>query len=237
MAIPALAYSVSSQNHRVNGYEIPSEECPQRYSTDNLLKGAQMDDLIWSAYRQIFNEQQILDYNRQRFLESQLKAGQITARDFIYGLVTSDVFRRNVYEVNSNYRFVEICIQRLLGRQVYGDREILSWSIVLATQGLNGFINTLLSSDEYLENFGDTSVPYQRRRILPQRPLGEQPIARMARYGKSHLEQLKRLGLFTYTPPVPFHAPRVYRTVLTTLMGSSVALAVITLGLTLFTAN
>ncbi len=27
-------------------------------------------------------------------------------------------------------------------------------------------INDLLNSDEYLENFGDTIVPYQRRRVL-----------------------------------------------------------------------
>lgn len=30
-----------------------------------------------------------------------------------------------------------MCIQRVLGRDVYNDREKLAWSIVLATKGLN----------------------------------------------------------------------------------------------------
>ena len=31
----------------------------------------------------------------------------------------------------ANYRFVEICVQRILGRNVYGDREKLAWSMHL----------------------------------------------------------------------------------------------------------
>ncbi|MEO0489515.1 MAG: phycobilisome rod-core linker polypeptide [Cyanobacteria bacterium J06659_2] len=234
MTIPALSYGVSSQNQRVNGYEVPSEDWPRFYNSEELRTGSEMDALIWAAYRQLFNEQQILAYNRQRFLESQLRASQISVREFIAGLACSDIFRRNIYEVNNNYRFVEICVQRLLGRQVYGDREVLSWSIVLATKGLNGFIRELLSTDEYLENFGDTIVPFQRRRILPQRSLGEQPIARASRYGKAHLDMLKQMGLFTYLPSVPYNAPRVYRIALTTLMTASITAAVITLGTILF---
>ena len=79
-----------------------------------------MDMLIMAAYRQVHNEQQMVDFNRQRFLESQLRAGQITVRDFVRGLVLSDSFRRLTYDVNNNYRFVQICVQRLLGREVYG---------------------------------------------------------------------------------------------------------------------
>ncbi|MEM9449715.1 MAG: phycobilisome rod-core linker polypeptide [Cyanobacteria bacterium P01_E01_bin.6] len=234
MTIPALAYGVSSQNQRVNGYEVPSEEYPRSYSSEDLRTGSEMDELIWAAYRQIFNEQQMLDYNRQRFLESQLRAGQITVREFIAGLVTSDVFRRNLYDVNNNYRFVELCIQRLLGRQVYGDREVFSWSIVLATKGLNGFINDVLSSEEYLNTFGDTVVPFQRRRILPQQSLGEPTISHTARYGASHLTKLKQMGLFSYMPPVAFNAPRVYQTALALLMASSVILFIVTASAILF---
>ena len=143
-----------------------------------------------AAYRQIFNEQQTLDSYRQRFLESQLRAGQITVRDFIRGLVMSDSFRRLTYDSNNNYRFAEICIQRLLGRNVYSDREKLAWSIVLATKGLLGFIDDLLNTEEYLTNFGYDTVPYQRRRILPQHAQGELPFARMARYGVEYRNKL-----------------------------------------------
>jgi phycobilisome rod-core linker protein len=54
-----------------------------------------------------------------------------------------------------------MCIQRLLGRDVYNEREKIAWSIVLATKGLKGFIDDLLDSPEYLANFGYDTVPYQ----------------------------------------------------------------------------
>ena len=151
MSIPLLEYAPTSQNQRVSGYEIPGEEQPKIYNSENLLSGAEMDELIEAAYRQVFNEQQMLRSNRQRELESQLRNGQITVRDFVRGLVLSESFRRRNYEVNNNYRFVQMCVQRLLGREVYQEKEKLAWSIVLATSGLEGFVDALLDSEEYIE--------------------------------------------------------------------------------------
>jgi phycobilisome rod-core linker protein len=89
-------------------------------------------------------------------------------------------------KLTSHIRFVQICVQRILGRNVYSDREKMAWSIVLATKGIKGFIDALLNSDEYQDNFGDNIVPYQRRRILPQRSKGELPFSQMARYDEYH---------------------------------------------------
>ncbi|NEP17250.1 MAG: phycobilisome rod-core linker polypeptide CpcG [Leptolyngbya sp. SIO4C1] len=194
MSISTLPYRPTAQNQRVNGYEVPGEEQPRVYSTEQLLASQEMDALIYAAYRQIFNEQQLVTFNRQPLLESQLRNNQITVRDFIRGLATSDSFRRWVYDANNNYRFVQLCIQRLLGRDIYSYQEVLSWSIILATKGISGFVDALLSSEEYLENFGDDTVPYQRRRILPQRATGDLPFARMARYGESYREQVVALS-------------------------------------------
>ena len=200
MSIPLLSYPPSSQNQRVIGYEIPGDEQPMKYSSDNLPSASDMDNLIMAAYRQIFNEQQMTRSSRQVFLESQLRSGQITVRDFIKGLATSDVFRNRNYDTNNNYRFVQMCIQRILGREVYNEREKLAWSTVLATKGLKGFIDELLSTEEYLSNFSDTTVPYQRRRILPQRTQGDLPFARMARYDEYYRAKLplSRGRLFSY---------------------------------------
>ena len=196
MSIPLLNYSYKSQNQRVASYEVGSEETPRIYNVENLLSSTDMDSLIRSAYVQIFNEQQLIKSNRQTFLESQLRAGQITVRDFIRGLILSDAFKRRNYEVNNNYRFVEMCIQRVLGREVYDRKEKLAWSIVLATKGLKGFADSLLNSQEYLDNFGYDIVPYQRRRILPGRDLGNLPFARMPRYGADYRGQLEAMGYF-----------------------------------------
>ena len=165
MAIPLLSYAPSSQNQRVAGYEVNGDEQPRIYSTDNILSSSDMDDLIAAAYRQIFFHAFAAD--RERFLESQLRNGQITVRDFVRGLCLSNTFTNSFYNLNSNYRFVEHCLNKVLGRAPYSEREKIAWSIVIATKGRAGFINALLDSDEYLENFGENTVPYQRRRTLP----------------------------------------------------------------------
>nr|YP_009393061.1 phycobilisome rod-core linker polypeptide [Bostrychia moritziana]ARW61623.1 phycobilisome rod-core linker polypeptide [Bostrychia moritziana] len=177
MSIPILKYSLSTHNHRVNSFEyLAGEEQPKIYTTDNLPTSMDMDQIIWASYRQIFSEHQTLSSTRQLFLESQLRFNQITVKDFVKGLLLSDHFRLLNYDVNNNYRFVEICVQRLLGRDVYNEREKLAFSIVVASKGLEAFIDLLLNSDEYIENFGDTIVPYQRRRIIFQRNKGEIPF-------------------------------------------------------------
>jgi phycobilisome rod-core linker protein len=230
MTIPLLNYPLLSQNQRVDGFEILGDEQPRIYSLDNLPQGAAMDALIWAAYRQIFNEQQIIAAHRQVALESQLRNGQITVREFIRGLVLSDSFRRLNYNSNNNYRFVEMCVQRILGRNVYGDREKFARSIVLATKGLQKFIDDLINGEEYISNFGDTTVPYQRRRILPQQLSGELPFARMARYDSYHLDRLIRTGqLKPITPSLVDRSASVYRKVLFVVPTLSLAMLVATL--------
>lgn len=194
MALQQLQYEPTSQNQRVKGFEVPGDEQPRAFSIDNLIDNSEIQDLIQAAYRQIFNEQQLLVSNRISGLESQLKMGQITVKSFIRGLLLSQVFRERNYETNNNYRFVRMCLQRVLGREAYSDREVLSWSIVLGTKGLNGFIDELLNSEEYAQNFGDNTVPYQRRRILPQRAQGDVTFAHTPRYAEDYLAQLSALG-------------------------------------------
>ena len=221
MSLPLLSYPLSSQNQRVNGYEIPGEEQPRIYTTNNLPKGSDIDEIIWACYRQIFNEQQIIKHHRQTVLESLLTYRQITVQEFIRGLLLSDSFRRLNYESNNNYRFVEMCIQRVLGRNVYNNQEKLSWSIVLATKGLQGFVDQLLNSDEYIDNFGCDTVPYQRRRILPQQSMGELPFARMIRHDSYHKQRFSGL--------VSVDSAALYRRVLLLVPSFAVAALVATI--------
>lgn len=189
MAIPLLQYSPSSQNNRVTGFEVPGDEQARVFSTENLLSATDMDNLIEAAYRQIFFHAFACD--RERFLESQLRSGQITVRDFIRGLLLSNTYRRSFYDLNSNYRFVEQTVQRVLGRDVYSNQEKIAWSIVVATRGPQGFFDDLLNSDEYLEAFGYSTVPYQRRRVLPGRTAGEVPFnIQSPRYDAYHRAKL-----------------------------------------------
>lgn len=165
MAIPLLKNVPTTQNHRVPGYEVPDEDTPLVYRLTDVSSESEVNDLIWAAYRQIFGEHLILDSNRQVALESQLRNRSISVREFIRGLGKSDVYRELVGETNSNYRLVDVTFKRILGRASYGQDERISWSIVIATQGLHGFIDAVVDSDEYRQNFGDNILPYQRRRF------------------------------------------------------------------------
>ncbi|ELS02791.1 Phycobilisome Linker polypeptide [Xenococcus sp. PCC 7305] len=188
MATPLLAYVPSCSNQRVDALGARDDEAII-YSTDDLFSPTEMGNLIDAAYRQIFFR--AFEWDREVFLESQLRNRQITVRDFIRGLLLSNTFIDSFYNKNNNYRFVEHCVQKVLGRKVYSNSEKISWSAVVMTQGVKGFVDQLLDSDEYIENFGENTVPYHRRRILPSRAMGETPFnITSPRYDAYHRDQL-----------------------------------------------
>ncbi|MCP9816186.1 phycobilisome rod-core linker polypeptide [Synechococcus sp. GreenBA-s] len=170
MALPLLATRPITQNARVNNFPIGNDEAP-RIQVD-------VDEVIERAYRQIFFH--AFKADREPILEMQLRHGAITTRDFIRGLLLSRKFREGFYRCNSNYRVVEQLVGRVLGRDVYGDQERIAWSIVIANQGLEGLVDALLNSPEYLEAFGTDVVPYQRSRVLAGRGQGQLPFNQKA---------------------------------------------------------
>ncbi len=165
MSLPLLKVTPTTQNQRVDGYEVPDEDDQVIYRFTDVISDNEINDVIWAAYRQIFSEHLILDSYRQPFLESQLRNRAISLREFIRGLGKSEVYRRLVADTNSNYRLVDISFKRFWGRSSYGQPEEIAWSIVIATKGLHGFIDALVDGDEYQQNFGEDTVPYQRRRF------------------------------------------------------------------------
>ena len=165
MSIPLLEIRPTTQNQRVAGYEVPDEDDPVLYRVTDTSSEADINQVIWAAYRQIFSEQLILKSHRQVSLESLLRNRVISVREFVRGLAKSDIYRDLVASTNSNYRLVDITFKRLLGRASYNKDEQISWSIVIATKGLHGFIDAIVDGEEYIQNFGDELVPYQRRRF------------------------------------------------------------------------
>ncbi|MBD2136432.1 phycobilisome rod-core linker polypeptide [Anabaena sp. FACHB-1237] len=168
MALPLLQYKPSSQNHRVISFGVAdqNEDTPYIYRLEDVSSSTDIQGIIWAAYRQVFSEHEILKFNRQGTLESQLKNGSLSVRDFIRGLAKSEAFYRLVVSVNNNYRLVDITLKRLLGRAAYNKEEEIAWSIVICTKGFSGFVDALVDSAEYSQNFGDNTVPYQRKRFV-----------------------------------------------------------------------
>jgi len=174
VALPLLQYAPTTQNNRVAPIRVASDENERSLQMDISMDADNVETVIESAYRQVFFH--AFKSDRDAFLESQLRNGQITVRDFIRGLCLSDTFKRTFYGFNSNYKVVRHLVQKILGRKTHGQSEEIAWSIVIASQGIEGMVDALLDSDEYLSAFGYDTVPYQRNRVLPGRDLGETPF-------------------------------------------------------------
>ena len=187
MALPLLQYKPTTQNQRVRsfGKADQNEDTPYIYRVEDVNSPEEMRALVWAAYRQVFSEHETLRFNRQITLESRLANGSITVRDFIRELAKSERFYEIVVSVNNNYRLVDICLKRFLGRSAYNKDEEIAWSIKTATLGFSGFIDALLDSEEYTNAFGDYTVPYQRKR-MEGRPFN----LVTPRYGEDFREQV-----------------------------------------------
>ena len=174
VALPLLKYAPSTQNSRVKDLRVGSDEDPKAVSMDKAMDREDQNFVIEAAYRQIFFHAFKVD--RDRTLESQLRDGQITLLDFIRSLCLSDTFTRSFYNLNSNYRVARHLVEKLLGRQVFGKAEEIAWSAVIMTRGIQGAVDDILNSQEYLDNFGYDTVPYHRNRVVGSRDLGETPF-------------------------------------------------------------
>lgn len=167
MALPLLAYKPTTQNARVRSFGVADEDedTPYIYRLEDSFSPVELIGLINAVYRQLFSEHAVLQVNRQKHLESQLKNRTLTVRDFVRGIAKSEAFYKLVVESNNNYRLVEVCLKRFLGRAPYNKDEEIAWSIKIATLGFYGFVDALIDSDEYTQAFGDYTVPYQRKRM------------------------------------------------------------------------
>jgi phycobilisome rod-core linker protein len=211
MSLPLLSSPPVSQNARVRSFAVGGDESPRQVPQSISCNAASVDDLTEQAYRQIFFHAFKVD--RDAALESQLRSGQITVRDFVRGLLLSSKFRNDFYRCNSNYRMVDQLVGRVLGRQVHGDRERIALSIVIGQRGLPGLVESLLESEEYLANFGLDTVPFQRSRTLAGRGKGQLPFNQQApRYDAYWREAIARrspAGLGTaWSPSSGFSLPR-----------------------------
>ena len=55
MTLSLQTYSPKTQNQRVKNYEVPGDESPRIFTTEGMSSSVDIDNIIWAAYRQIFN--------------------------------------------------------------------------------------------------------------------------------------------------------------------------------------
>ena len=117
--------------------------------------------VLKGVYRQLFKENRDFDFFHNSRLDSQYLKGNLTVRDLVREFICSDMYTNYILAMNSNYRFVQLCFERVLGREAT-QLETYRWSSLLASEGLRNFAEQLTESDEYNAAFGDYIVPYRR---------------------------------------------------------------------------
>jgi len=125
--------------------------------------------LTRAAYRQIF-ERDVESYvtrNEFSVLESRLANGEINLKEFIEGLGTSGLYIKEFYTPFPNTKVIELGTKHFLGRAPSDQAEIRKYNVILASEGLGGFIRAMVNTPEYAQYFGEDTVPYRRFPTLP----------------------------------------------------------------------
>ena len=138
------------------------------FKLTSLVEKANLKVVTGAAYRQIFED--VAPYiikNEFSVLESKLGNGEINLKEFIEGLGTSSLYIREFYMPFPNTKVIELGTKHFLGRAPLDQAEIRKYNQILATQGLKGFIGAMVNSMEYLQAFGEDTVPYNRYLTLP----------------------------------------------------------------------
>ena len=120
------------------------------------------DLVIEAAYKQVFGNAHLMESERLREAESQMREGQITVSDFIRKLALSDLYRAWFWEKYPNVTAIELNFQHLLGRPPRSYEELSEHIQIIAEGGFEAEIDSYLDSDEYYQAFGDYQVPYPR---------------------------------------------------------------------------
>ncbi|MBW4658747.1 MAG: phycobilisome rod-core linker polypeptide [Drouetiella hepatica Uher 2000/2452] len=129
----------------------------------------EVQTVIRAAYRQIF-ERDIEPYIIQNdfvSLESKLRNNELNLKEFVEALGTSRLYIKEFYTPYPNTKVIELGTKHFLGRAPIDQAEIRKYNKLLATEGLGAFIQAMVNTVEYAENFGEDTVPYRRFPTLP----------------------------------------------------------------------
>lgn len=117
--------------------------------------------IIHGAYRQVFGRD-VFDGQRHTNAEIKLKSGELTMREFVRQLAKSRPFRSLYWDNLYITKAIEYIHRRLLGRPTVGRQEMNQYYDLCARKGFYALIDAILDSAEYLEVFGEDTVPYER---------------------------------------------------------------------------
>nr|YP_009628866.1 phycobilisome linker polypeptide [Balbiania investiens]QBX88649.1 phycobilisome linker polypeptide [Balbiania investiens] len=140
-----------------------------RFVMKTSLSTNEKNIILRGCYKQVFERDILKAYNYSfTDLESQVKNGQLSVKEFIRALGKSHIYRKQFFEPFVNSRAIELAFKHFLGRGPSSLAEFQKFFAISSQRGLSGIIDGLLNSEEYADYFGEETVPYLRS-------LGEDP--------------------------------------------------------------
>ncbi len=166
--VSSLRTTPEVQQKIAQGVSVQREQSKVFKLTTTVDKVA-VNNVIRAAYRQVF-ERDIDPYVVQTqfsVLESRLGNGEINLKEFIEGIGCSELYLKEFYTPYPNTKAIELGTKHFLGRAPVNQKEIQKYNKILASQGLKAFIGAMVNSMEYIQVFGEDTVPFRRFPTLP----------------------------------------------------------------------
>ena len=127
------------------------------------LSSSEKNEVVKAAYRQVFERDITRAYSLGiSDLESKVKRGDISMKEFIRRLAKSPLYRQNFFSPYINSRALELAFRHILGRGPSSREEVQKYFSIVSSKGLAGLIDALIDSQEYSDYFGEETVPYIR---------------------------------------------------------------------------
>jgi phycobilisome core-membrane linker protein len=152
----------------VQGLTLPqsyfnASERRQKFVMKPGLSAIEKQSVIKAAYRQLFERDITRAYSQSvSYLESQVKNGDITMKEFVRRLCKSPLYRKQFFEPFINSRALELAFRHILGRGPSSREEVQEYFSIVSSGGLAALVDALVDSQEYADYFGEETVPYLR---------------------------------------------------------------------------
>jgi phycocyanin-associated rod linker protein len=118
--------------------------------------------VINAVYRQLLGNDYLMASERLTSLESLLRNGQLSVRDFVRAVAKSELYKTKFLYPHFQTRVIELNFKHLLGRAPYAEAEVIEHLDRYQNEGYDADIDSYIDSAEYEANFGDSIVPYYR---------------------------------------------------------------------------
>jgi phycobilisome core-membrane linker protein len=134
-----------------------------KYAMKPGLSSTEKQEIVKATYRQIFERDITRAYSQSiSYLESQVKNGDISMKEFVRRLGKSSLYQKQFFEPFINSRALELAFRHFLGRGPSSREEVQKYFSIVSTGGLAALVDALVDSSEYSDYFGEETVPYLR---------------------------------------------------------------------------